>query len=414
MLRLDARRTTILVVVPVLAALGTACAWSALIPGVAYWQTSVAAVDESVRLMGPAAAGISAWAAVQERRVAYIRTLSPRSPAVGPMLDLLLLTVVSLLAYGIVTLVIISATLLNGGAGQACPMAIPAGAAALILHVVIGYLVGRLASSMRPVRTLPIAVAVALAAGAWAVLRPQGTWLSLLPPAPTVPIRPYSSLRPGLAAGQFLWALGLGSGATLAYIWKLTRRAALLLPLAAALGATAVCTVRLQSYGGTGVTPDAPQGYACRQWPLPVCVHPALAAALPGLEAAVTPLAVRLAGTPGAFRKVQQLPGGAPAGVRAGVALVHLPDLATGYEHRLARELVTSLTSCSGLADAGYTALVDAWLLDEHQPRAWAGPVEAAAARWSGWEEDRRQRWLRSHYARFRACVLGPQDFVTA
>lgn len=402
-LRLDARRSTILIAVPMLALLGTGCAWTGLLPGVAYWESSVAAIAGSVRGMGPAAAAISAWAAIRERRSAYIRTLSSRSPAVGPMLDLLLLTVVTLLAYCLVVLLIAGATLFQGGVGEADPLALPAGAAALALHVVVGYLAGRLASARRSVPAVPVAAAVGLAVAGWALLRPGGTWPSLLPPAVQAPVGLFSALRPGLTSDQLLWSLSLAVGVTLAYVWTLSRRPTLLIPVASVLVVAAVCTVRLQSYGGTAISTDLPNGYACRQWPLTVCVHPALAAALPSVEAAVTPLALRLAGTPGAFRKVQQLPDDVPAEVRAGTAHVHLPDLAGGYERRLARELVAALAPCAATPAAAYAAMVDGWLLDEHLPRAALG--------WGSWDEDRRHRWLRAHYARYHACALGPQDF---
>lgn len=407
-LRLDARRSTILMAVPVLAVLGAGCAWSELIPGVAYWESSAVAIAGSVRGMGPAAAAISAWAAIRERRSAYIRTLSARSPAVGPMLDLLLLTAVSLLAYCLVALLIAGMTLLQDGVGEADPLALPAGAAALALHVVIGYLMGRLASANRPVPGVPVAAGVGLAAAGWALLRPCGRWLSLLPPAAHGPVGLFSTLRPGLTADQFLWSLSLAVGATLAYVWILSRRPALLIPLASVLVVAGVCTVRLQSYGGTAITTDLPHGYACRHWPLTVCVHPALAAALPSMEAAVTPLALRLAGTPGAFRKVQQSPDGVPPEVRAGIAHVHVPDLSVGYDHRLAREVVAALAPCGATPAAAYTALVDAWLLDEHLPRSTAAE---ASLRWGSWEDERRHRWLHTHYARYHACTLGPQDF---
>ena len=47
--------------------------------------------------------------------------------------------------------------------------------------------------------------------------------------------------------------------------------------------------------------------YSCRQWPLTVCVHPALHTALPSLEAALTPLAARPERHPGPLH-----PGRAP------------------------------------------------------------------------------------------------------
>ena len=49
-LRLDARRTALLFAVPVLAVAGVAAAWWNLIPGVAYWDNAVIAINSFNRI----------------------------------------------------------------------------------------------------------------------------------------------------------------------------------------------------------------------------------------------------------------------------------------------------------------------------------------------------------------------------
>jgi hypothetical protein len=421
MLRIDARRTAVFVSVPALVLVGVAAAWPALLPGVAYWDNAVASLGASVRLLGPAAAALGAWVAVREHRLDYLRGLTTRSPAVGPLLDLLLLTAVTLFAYGIVGTIVLAQTALGEEAGRLHPLGLLAGAASLTLHVVIGFLLGRLVEGGPPAAAwrgpVPVALVALLAGGCtwlWTALRNGEAWWSLLPPAAIDRVELYAGIRPGLFADQMLWSLGLATAMVVSYIWSLDRRAALAVPIMAGLAVAVVATGRIHSYGGAAAAP-APTGHVCRSWPLTVCVHPALRAALPDLEAAVTPLAARLNGTPAAFTRVEQRPAGRSAGVRGGVAGIHLPDLSPGYQVRAARELRATLTdpvACAGprrAHGAAYTALVDAWLLDEDPPDV---PDAAAARRFARWSEGTRHLWLRVHYTGYRRCALGPAAFA--
>ncbi|HEX6473086.1 MAG TPA: hypothetical protein VF069_28610 [Streptosporangiaceae bacterium] len=416
LLRIDARRTAVFVAVPVLVLVGIAAAWPTLLPGVAYWDNAVAALGASVRLLGPAAAALGAWVAVREHRLDYLRGLTTRSPAVGPLLDLLLLSAVTLFAYGIVGAIVLVQTALGDEAGRLHPLGLLTGAASLTLHVVVGFLLGRrIAAGWRG--PVPVALAALVAGGGtwlWTALRSGTSWWSLLPPAAIDRVELYAGVRPGLFGDQMIWSLGLATALVAGYVWSLDRRAALAIPIIAGLAVTMVATARIHAYGGAAAAP-APAGHVCRYWPLTVCVHPALRAALPDLEAAVTPLAARLDGTPAAFTRVEQRPAGRPAGISGGVAGVHLPDLSPGYQVRAARELRATLTDARSCADprraagAAYTALVNAWLLDDVPP---AVPDRVAARRFAGWSEGTRHLWLRAHYAAYRRCALGPAAFA--
>jgi hypothetical protein len=409
-LRLDARRTALLFAVPVLAAVGVAAAWPSLIPGVAYWDNAVIAISTSIRFLGPVAAALAAWVAMRERRLDYLRGLAVRSPATGPLLDLALLTAVALAAYGIVTLVIVSETLLREEAGRLRPLGILAGGTALVLYVVIGYLTGR--SVPRPW----IVPATALASWLWAALRPESApWWNLLPPAVLGHVEPFAGLRTAVAAHQLLWSLSLITILVLGYVWAVTRRGLLIVPLATALVVSGISMDRLRSFDGVGTLPSAP-GLTCREWPLTVCVHPALRAALPSLAAQVTPLAARLTGTPGAFTRVEQRPPHEPVEVQGGIAHIHLSDLAPGYERRVEEEIQAGLVNDPACRDplrargAAYSALVSAWLLDKEPLNP---PRTAAARRFARWSEQQRRGWLRAHYTGYHRCELTDDDFRT-
>lgn len=407
-LRVEARHSTLLGAVPVLAAGGAVLAWRALPPGVAYWDAAVVALTASVRLLGPVAAALAAWASLREHRFDYLRGLTSRSPATGALLDLLLLCGAALVAYGLAATVIAVGTVARDEAGRLHPLGVPAGAAALVLHVVLGYLAARL---------VPHPMTAALTGGLtalWAALRAGTSWWSLLPPATLDHVDPFTGLRTGVLADQLLWSLGAAAALVCGYVAVVARRPVAVTLAVAALAVTAVSTVRLEASGGTAVSP-APAGRRCVHWPLTICVHPALRSALPALEAALTPLAARLAGTPGAFTRVEQRPPGEPVGVRNGVAYIHLPDLAPGYEQRVVRALVAGLAEAAGCADprrargAAYTAVVDAWLLDDPVP-ATGRAVGAEFARFGDWTETRRRHWLSRNFAAYRSCTLQPHD----
>ncbi|WP_207945177.1 hypothetical protein [Actinomadura rubrisoli] len=409
-LRLDARRTALLVAVPVLTAVGMGATAPSLVPSVAYWDNSVVALVNAVRFLGPVASGLAAWTAVRERPLDYLRGLTARSPATGVLFDLLLLSAAGLVAYFTVTGVVVVVTLLQQEAGHPHPLGVVVGAGALVLHIVAGYLAGRAV----PHRATA-AVVLALTA-LWGALRAPGvSWWSLLPPAAFHRVRLFTALRPDVLADQVAWSIGVTAALVLAYVTWSTRRLLVVLPLVLALVATGTATLGLHGSDGGTVAP-APAEPVCREWPLTICVHPALRSALPALMAAVTPLAARLNGTPGAFTRVDQRPAWLPATVADGIAAVHVDeDLAPGYEVRAVRQIRDGLMDGPACAaprpgSAGYRALVDAWLLGEEPP---AVPDARAARGFASWSEDRRREWLRLHFAQYRACRLGPQDFRT-
>ena len=434
-LRLDARRAAVFVSVPLLTGIGIVTVWLSLVPGVAYWDNSVVALINSVRLLGPVAAGLAAWAAVRERGLKYLRDLSPRSPATGALVDLSLLAAAAVLAYGTVALVVTAETVLRQEAGRPAPLGLLgllAGASMLVLHVVAGYLAARPAP--RPVT----AVAVMAAAWAWAAVRsPGASWWSLLPPAALDHVEPFTGLRTRVLADQSVWALAVTAALVLAYTGWVTRRAVLVVPLVAAVALAGFATARLKASDGSAVGP-APVGLACREWPLRVCVHPALRSALPALTAAATPLATRLSGTPGEFTQVVQRPRAEPAAVVRGTATIHLDsELAPGFESRAVREIKNALAdphACHASKDPGdggrrrggraggraapreappshraeYGALVDAWLLGAPPP---AISDRRTAERFAVWTEEQKREWLRTNYTRYRACALTARDF---
>ncbi|MCP9953653.1 hypothetical protein LUX33_37970 [Actinomadura madurae] len=224
-LRLDARRTALLVAVPVLTLVGTAATVLSLCPSVAYWDNTVVALVNAVRFLGPVAAGLAAWAAVRERPLDYLRDLTARSPATGVLFDLLLLSSAALVSYLAVTALVVAVTLVHEEAGHPHPLGAVAGAGALVLHVVVGYLTGRVVPH-RVTAALVLAVT-----SLWAALRVPGvSWWSLLP-RPRSPASTCSPpCGPAVFADQVLWAAGTTTALILGYVMWVTRRFLIVLP----------------------------------------------------------------------------------------------------------------------------------------------------------------------------------------
>lgn len=407
MLLLDARRTALVAVVPALAAIGVVAARRALLPGLYCWDNVAVALAAAVRLMAPLAAVVAAWAAIRMRRLDFLRGLGARSPATGPLLDLLLLTLGALVSYGLAALVLVVEIAPPARPGTAHALGLLGGAAALTLYVVAGYLAGRLVP--RPA----VVAATGLVCGAWAALRPPDrAWWSLLPPTVLGRVPPYTTLRAEVLADQACWSLGVAGAMVTAYVLAVTRRRAVAPALALVLGVAVIGTVRLASADGTAVVASR-AGHVCRRWPLTICVHPGLRQALPALEATLTPLAARLSRTPAAFTRVVQRPEARPAGVWDGTAHVHLPDLTPGFELRVVRQILAGERGCE--RSGGYRRLVDGWLLGSEQLGEGAGiaatGADRAAQRFASWGEARRRAWLGRHFTEYRTCALTGRNF---
>ncbi|GAB2849933.1 hypothetical protein GCM10022221_56750 [Actinocorallia aurea] len=397
-MRVDARRWSLLVALPALAGIGAVAGWRSLPIGLHDWDSTVRAAEASVRWAGPAAAALAAWTGVRGRRLDYLRSLAARSPAAAPLHDLALLLVVALAAHLCGWALVAGRLLGDGGFGAAQAAGLAAGTGATALLVAGGYLVGRIWPRAAAVP------AVAAAAWAWCAFRPGPAW-ALLPPARLGPVDPFEDLLAGVPAAQAGWAAGLALALVLAYTAWLTRRSRLLGPVGLALGAVLGCTAWLEAAGGIVAEPAVPR-YVCREWPVSVCVHPALREALPTLSAAIAPLATRLASTPGAIRRMEQIPGGDPVRIGKGLVGFHLADLSPGYERRVVRELGAALAGgCGAGPAAGYQAQVVTWLLDEPMP---VRPITPFAH----WSESQRREWFARNYRFFRGCELGRAHFM--
>ncbi|MFG1824426.1 hypothetical protein ACGFIJ_18245 [Microbispora bryophytorum] len=389
-----------LVAATVLFVLALVAAWSVLIPGFMDWDDIVAAVIGSLRLTGPLGAAFAAWVAFRRRRADKGRVLTPWRAARAPLSIIAVVTG----SFGATVLLLGLRAALTGQGGPLLPGGLAMSVAGLGLYVVIGWILGWLV----PVVVVPL-IAGAGTFGLFTWLATGPNWADRLAPGTGEPYDLLSGVSETAYADQTLWLLGLSTALLLGWVALVTRRtlalaAAVITVLAAGTGAARLVT------GPRTITVS--ERLVCQEWPISVCVHPALRGGLAELATVFTKLALRLNGTPAAFTRVEQRAYGEEGSTGPGVVVVHIDDLGSGYAQRAATEFLDRLARpCPGAGAAGYRAVVVAWLRGVALP---SGPLREhheAAIWFSELSEGQRHDWLRMFYSDFVSCGLQAKHF---
>ncbi|GAB3144769.1 hypothetical protein [Microbispora hainanensis] len=389
-----------LVAATVLFVLALVAAWSVLIPGFMDWDDIVAAVIGSLRLTGPLGAAFAAWVGLRRRRAEKGRVLTPWRAARAPLSIIAVVTG----SFGATVLLLGLRAALTGQGGPPLPGGLAMSVAGLGLYVVIGWILGWLV----PVVVVPV-IAGAGTFGLFTWLATGPNWADRLTPATREPYDLLSGVSETAYADQTLWLLGLSTALLLGWVALVTRRtlalaAAVIAVLAAGTGAARLVTVPQ--------TVPVSERLVCQEWPINVCVHPALRAGLAELATVFTTLALKLDGTPAAFTRVEQREHGEDESVGTGVIVVHIDDLGSGYAQRAAAEFLDRLAHpCAGTVAAGYRTIVIAWLRDVPLPRGPLHEHQEAAVWFSELSNAQRHDWLRMFYSDFVSCGLQAKHF---
>ncbi len=442
MLRIEARRNVVVLLLPVLAVIAWLQARNGLrTPPVVWPQVTVQARDWIVYL-GPFVAAAAAWMGARERRHG-MEDLLATTPRPAWRRRGAIWTATTL--WGLLAYVVVAAGILAYGVTRATwgtllvwPFCWPLliGLFTLPAHAAIGFALGRYA----PSRFTPplVAIVLLLVQGYVGGAIGEGArvpawvpyWAAYLSPAVYVDQSVWFGVTPNLCGPQALYLLGLtglslagGDGCRLARWGGALASAALIVAGVILIGRTAPSVkagspVMKSAIEARGVH-LIPYKSICGGGPVVVCVHPAYSSGLGDAAVLVNRVIAPLSGLPGVPTRAAQRSSGhdAPAGVLVfypfkgamgdeGAAAVVAVQLAWG---RAARYDVTiDGRSSVHITAGGARTMLWLWLMRQAGYRApppaqgFGNAVVAEEQRFTALPTAIRRAWLRAHYVALR------------
>ena len=407
---------------------------------VVLWPDLSFVIGKGATLIGPPLAGIAAWMAGRERRrgLAELLHTTPRAP-----FPLLLTTLAGTLcwgtlAYGAFAIFALLWTARRATWGGPDGWPILVGLLALALYATFGFLIGiilpsRFTAPLVALAVFAVQVSLLPLANAFLPLYPL-QWLFLVTHVDTTV---WFGSRPAVAPFQALFNVGLtilglaGLGYHRGRPHPLWSVAAVLLALALVTASIvgvlqrAPTREQMREYWSPGFPPQA---YipVCSAAPLPVCVHPAYAAALPQASADLNTLLAPLIGVPGFPPRAEQ---SAPSTISQSVQIVGaLPFALDSYNTYNVRTtaLFCAIYACPtdtlvpiGTPQPGdqARAAIAAWLWTRVEGpgassfgscgiRGFTNDVCAATGRFAALDSETQHEWLVAHFADLRAGRL--------
>jgi hypothetical protein len=373
----------------------------------------------SVTFVAPFAAGCAAWLAVRRERWGLDNAAAlgtrPAHAARGQEVAVgMALSAAGVLLAGVAGAVWL--WLVPDAFGAMNWAVVLAAAGGFASFVPLGYGIGRAV----PALITPALVAALMLVVNLIVCGYDGRpWTQLLPvtwPTPGI----FAQWETAAVAYQALWLVGIGGLlAVIAVARRSSARRLILMggvtSLVAALGAIGLAPAHSRYYAD-----DVPAyAEACAGTEPEVCVHPAMAPALPELVAQFEPLMVRLEGTAGYATRLQHRQRGRGGQPDPGKRAIHLDRLTRPAVAGVAAEYVEDqldLKACytgQGADARPWMSVVYAWLVPGNEESQALVPEAAAAAR--AWfetlNEAGKRDWLRAHWREFTQCGLGPDQF---
>lgn len=403
-----------------LAVLGIWLVRQALTPGPAVWPLVVSALGTSASVMAPVAAGVAAFAGTRSRRRAtdVLERLATRGAAAAGLAELGALLVWVLAAFLLVLAgVYVPAALTATWSGPDLLRTLAIGGG-LLLEVVVGYVVGRVV----PRRLTPPLVAIASYGLVVAnTSSRRGFGWSLLLPVNLQLSDEFDRINHAAAVGQLLWYAGVA--VLVVASWALRRQGRTPTPVAALVAGILVAAVGLAvllPQHGHANLPGVEVVWTCRGANPQVCVHPAVDSALPAVQAAVAPVALRLANTPFAIHRAEQRPRGVGSQPSPSAVAFALDDTTPAAVRRAGQELAvnalgdgdTCFTSTGPASGYDLAQLVGAWATGQPGLYRPATPADTAAQRWfTHLTTTARRAWLAAHATDIRRCTLDRRAF---
>ncbi len=444
LLRLEARRSALLPLLPVLVLLLWLSPIAQHLTPTALWPDRSADLQSTIQMLGPFVAGAAAWMAAREQRRALTDLLActPRSPWARGLATWTTTSGWAVLFYATIGAVVFALTAAQATWGHPVLWPMLSGLAALLACSAAGFAAGRLLPSRFTTPLVAIAVFATMAAGMQAAL--NGDALGRLSPIyPSIGLASsvFYAIRPDLTWVQLTCYLGVTAAAFGLIALRghagdrtIRRGGANLTAAGLVLVAAAVALVLTSSTDDQGVVipllhdaaSDRTVAYTpvCSQAPLPVCLHPAYAHELTPLDTLVNQIAAPLVGIPGLPVRAEQLPGdkqvvrlqGNPPVLTIPHFIIHgttisPPAFAAGLQTMVALALVTPAGTPAFQTDPAQRA-VALYLLHQaaDTPDSDLIPddaaVAAAAQRLGALTPTARHTWLTAHVTALRAGTL--------
>lgn len=423
LLRIEARRNLGLWFFPFIAVLIGYTATETLPEGVWLWPHTSVAIQATLVVVGPIAAGLSAWVAGRNRRrnIEELLATTPRPTAIRDLIAWTATAAWICLGYVVATILMLYLTYLGATWGSPTLGPLLAGFFALCMDSAVGYAVGYFLPRLF---TAPL-VAVLMYMVQGVVGFNLGSYLSpVATPFPDV----FYGVFPDISAPQSLWFSGI-AGTGLALVVLKTHKGenfpwlALIVAAAVAIAGAAIL-VRTP----LTVTPIrdqetiVPYRPTCVEKGIPVCVHPAYEKMLPGVAVVVSKVTEPLVGIPGGPVRAEQTPDGSAILESDGTLEFFLYDERSGGDQLafdLARALVQDEEQYRNNKDlTEVQAVVASWLMQPINdtdnlfviPGENRQAVTDALERFAKLSSPDKRVWFRENYAQMRAGQLTSKD----
>ncbi len=407
-----------------LAVLGIFFVWQSLHAGPAVWPFVVSGVGLSASILGPLAGGVAAFAGIRNhrRRTDSLELLAVRGPAASGIAQLVALVAWVAIAYvAIVVVVYTRAALTATWAGPSGFRTLAIGLG-LLLHVVVGFVLGRAIPSRL---TPPLTVVALYGISVVNTVANSGYLWSAFLPIDIHSVDEFSRLKPAFSPGQALWSMGIAVVITSAWVLGRGRphgRAAGSLVVGVGLGAIGASL--LLSLNGAPFESGNIFAWTCQGTDPQICIHSALESGRPEITAAVIPVTGRLSGTPFAIHRAEQRERGPDYTAPMGATAYALDDLRPESLQLLGQELSVSALGndgCFRLLASSDNALPTAYDLNQIVVASVGGtpssftPVDSAAKKAQRWfdkiDDQHRKVWLSAHEKAIRDCSLAYSAF---
>ncbi len=451
LLRIELRRNTVVLLLPVLAALVWFSPTGRHLGTLALWPDRGIDLQNALQGMGPLFAGAAAWIAGRERRrgLEELLTTTPRSPWTRLLTMWAATTAWGVLFYVGVVAVVFGTTALQATWGGPALWPPLVGLLTMPALAALGFALGHGLPSRFTPALVAVGVFVVFSLGIVASHGGQSIG-DLAPIVPSIAGSVWYASRPDLGLVQAVCLLGV-SGVGLGVLglsadgWhgarRVARAAVLLTALGIALTGASVALinssqrddggVRVPFFGGATSAAPLPYVPVCSATPLPICVHPAYRAELRETALLLNRLAAPVLGLPGApDRAAQQPVGDGGSGtiqvgqLGAGRTLTVLPialhDPSAPSEPQWVSMMAMDLVATTpGQSDATFKAQTALALylvrragepVDAQWPFAQDPAVQAAARRFAVLRPGARQHWLRAHYWQLRQGNVRLED----